>query len=61
MTTLSLSAIYIIAQSEPRYSIPMRPEMYILSPYFVWISSALYSFLAQVLVTNIYTKKWHFQ
>jgi hypothetical protein len=32
----SISAIYVISQAEPRYSIPLRPEMYILGTYFLW-------------------------
>ena len=28
-----VSAVYVVLQSEPRYSIPLRPEMYLLSVY----------------------------
>lgn len=37
-TLLYLSGVYILTQSEPRYSIPMRPEMYICASFFLWRS-----------------------
>lgn len=30
-----VSTIYVIAQAEPRYSIPLRPEMYLCAAYFL--------------------------
>ncbi len=33
---LYISAVYVATQAEPRYSIPLRPEMYILAVYFVY-------------------------
>ena len=35
LSVVSISAVYCMAQSEPRYSVPMRPEMYILAAYFL--------------------------
>lgn len=31
-----VSAVYVVAQSEPRYSFPLRPEMYIMATFFLW-------------------------
>ncbi len=30
-----ISAVYVVTQSEPRYSIPMRPEMYLCAVFFI--------------------------
>ena len=30
------SGVYIVTQAAPRYSIPLRPEMYILAVYAIW-------------------------
>lgn len=30
-----VSAVYVVLQSEPRYSVPLRPEMYICAVYFL--------------------------
>ncbi|SMF02962.1 4-amino-4-deoxy-L-arabinose transferase and related glycosyltransferases of PMT family [Alteromonadaceae bacterium Bs31] len=30
-----VSAVYVVLQSEPRYSVPLRPEMYLLAVYFI--------------------------
>jgi hypothetical protein len=34
-SVLLVCSVYVMAQSEPRYSIPLRPEMYILATYFI--------------------------
>ncbi len=31
-----IGLVYVISQSEPRYSIPLRPEMYLCFTYFLW-------------------------
>jgi hypothetical protein len=36
LTLLYVSAVYVISQSEPRYSIPLRPELYICATFFLW-------------------------
>jgi hypothetical protein len=36
ITVVYISAIYVISQAEPRYSIPLRPEMYLCATFFLW-------------------------
>ncbi|MEH6609474.1 MAG: glycosyltransferase family 39 protein [Halioglobus sp.] len=36
LSTVYISAIYVVTQAEPRYSIPLRPEMYMCAMYFVF-------------------------
>jgi hypothetical protein len=33
---LYVSAVYVVFQSEPRYSIPLRPEMYLCASFALW-------------------------
>lgn len=35
-TLLYVSLVYVISQSETRYSIPLRPELYLCFTYFLW-------------------------
>lgn len=35
ISTLYITAVYVLTQSEPRYSIPFRPELYICATYFL--------------------------
>lgn len=35
ITTIYISAIYVVTQSEARYSIPLRPEMYLCAVFFM--------------------------
>jgi len=35
VTLATISSVYVILQSEARYSIPMRPEMYLCAMYFL--------------------------
>ena len=35
-TLFAVSAVYIITQAEPRYSVPLRPELYLTAMFFVW-------------------------
>ena len=35
LTVIYVSSVYVIAQAEARYSIPLRPEMYLCSAYFL--------------------------
>ena len=41
-STLYMSAVYIVTQSEPRYSIPLRPEMYLCATYFIYGAARTY-------------------
>ena len=41
ITVLYVSAVYVISQAEPRYSIPMRAEMYLCATFFLWRTSKL--------------------
>ena len=34
--SLYVSAVYVVFQSEPRYSIPLRPEMYLCASFALW-------------------------
>lgn len=45
ITLIGISAIYVISQSEPRYSIPLRPEMYLCAVFFVY---RLFSYTRQI-------------
>ncbi|MFK8047827.1 MAG: ArnT family glycosyltransferase [Halioglobus sp.] len=38
-TLIAISAVYVISQAEPRYSIPLRSEMYICATFFFWQTS----------------------
>jgi 4-amino-4-deoxy-L-arabinose transferase-like glycosyltransferase len=38
-TLIYVSLVYVISQSEPRYSIPLRPELYLCFTYFLWQTS----------------------
>lgn len=40
LTALYISAVYVISQSESRYSIPLRPELYLCATFFLWRTSA---------------------
>ena len=40
-TIISVGLVYVVTQSEPRYSVPLRPEMYIAASYFFWKVSGL--------------------
>jgi len=43
-----ISAIYVVLQSEPRYSIPQRPLMYLCAMFGLWqISCAAQKLLAR--------------
>ena len=33
---ISVSAVYVLTQAEPRYSIPLRPELYLAAVFFIW-------------------------
>lgn len=35
ITLIYISAVYAVTQSEPRYSIPLRPEMYLCAVFFI--------------------------
>jgi 4-amino-4-deoxy-L-arabinose transferase-like glycosyltransferase len=35
-TMCSISLVYIATQAEPRYSVPLRPELYLTATYFIW-------------------------
>jgi len=35
ITLIYVSAVYVVTQSEPRYSIPLRPEMYLCAIFFI--------------------------
>ncbi len=37
-----VSAVYVIAQAEPRYSFPLRPQMYLLAAFFLWRLACAY-------------------
>jgi 4-amino-4-deoxy-L-arabinose transferase-like glycosyltransferase len=41
LSVFYVSAVYILTQSEPRYSIPLRPELYLCATYFFWRTSTL--------------------
>jgi hypothetical protein len=36
-----VSAVYVILQAEPRYSIPLRPAMYLCAMFGLWKISRL--------------------
>ena len=36
VTLIYVSLVYVITQSEPRYSIPLRPFLYLCFTYFLW-------------------------
>ncbi len=36
MNTVVISSVYVITQAEPRYSIPLRPEMYLCATLTLW-------------------------
>jgi hypothetical protein len=36
VTLVYVGVVYVISQSEPRYSIPLRPELYLCFTYFLW-------------------------
>jgi len=38
LSALYISGVYVLSQSEPRYSIPLRPELYICATFFMWRS-----------------------
>lgn len=33
---LAISGVYILTQAEPRYSVPLRPELYLTASFFIW-------------------------
>ncbi|WP_162846055.1 ArnT family glycosyltransferase [Seongchinamella sediminis] len=33
---LAISAVYVLTQAEPRYSVPLRPELYLTAVFFIW-------------------------
>lgn len=35
ITTLYISSIYVVTQADSRYSVPLRPEMYLLAVFFI--------------------------
>ena len=35
LSFLYLTAVYVVTQAEPRYSIPVRPQMYLLAVFFI--------------------------
>tara|TARA_R110000823_G_scaffold91174_4_gene201147 strand:- start:39842 stop:41203 length:1362 start_codon:yes stop_codon:yes gene_type:complete len=37
-----VSAVYAITQAEPRYSFPLRPEMYLMAAFFLWRLAQVY-------------------
>lgn len=39
ITLIAISAVYVVTQAEPRYSIPLRPEMYLCATFFLWRTS----------------------
>ncbi len=44
---LYVGAVYVITQSEPRYSFPLRPELYICATFFLWKTFTLLTRLRQ--------------
>jgi 4-amino-4-deoxy-L-arabinose transferase-like glycosyltransferase len=35
ITTLYISAVYVVTQADARYSVPLRPEMYLMAIFFI--------------------------
>ncbi|MBI9082565.1 MAG: glycosyltransferase family 39 protein [Desulfobacterales bacterium] len=50
ITLIYISAVYVVTQSEPRYSIPMRPEMYLCAVFFI---SKIFEYLKFIKEQNI--------
>ena len=40
ITLIYISLVYVVSQSEPRYSIPLRAELYLCFTYFLWRASS---------------------
>ena len=38
---LYVSAVYVVFQSEPKFSIPLRPEMYLCASFALWKASGI--------------------
>lgn len=49
ITLIYVSAVYIVTQSEPRYSIPLRPEMYLCAIFFI---SKIFEYLKSIKDQN---------
>ncbi len=49
ITLIYVSAVYVVTQSEPRYSIPLRPEMYLCAVFFI---SKTFEYLKSIINKN---------
>lgn len=56
-STISVSLVYVASQADPRYSFPLRPELYLCASFFIYsVGVCLHALAAKFLMLSSFRK-----